>query len=81
VHPSKLTQILEAKWQEFQDSNPFTKKAAVDDMPDENGSDDPSTGVQWLKGNRFGYSSSQFLECYCIYNNDICFYFEAVINK
>jgi CHDNT (NUC034) domain len=45
VHPSKLTQILEAKWREFQESNPANKK----DMKDENGSDisEPVTGKLW----------------------------------
>ena len=45
VHPSKLTQILEAKWREFQESNPANKK----DMKDENGSDisEPITGELW----------------------------------
>ena len=33
-----MTQVLEAKWKEFQETNPFTKKAA------ENKKADSSTG-------------------------------------
>jgi len=39
--PTKLTQVLEAKWREFDSSNPFTKK---DDAQDAVKSSESSTG-------------------------------------
>jgi len=38
----KLTRVLEAKWREFDSSNPFTKK---DDLKDGAKSSESSTGV------------------------------------
>jgi len=38
----KLTRVLEAKWREFDSSNPFTKK---DDLKDETKSSESSTGA------------------------------------
>jgi len=40
--PMKLTRVLEAKWREFDSSNPFTKK---DETKDETKSSESSTGM------------------------------------
>jgi len=39
--PTKITQVLEAKWREFDSSNPFTKK---DEEKDAAKSSESSTG-------------------------------------
>jgi len=40
--PTKITQVLEAKWREFDSTNPFTKK---DDGKDATKSSESSTGT------------------------------------
>ena len=40
--PTKITQVLEAKWREFDSTNPFTKK---DDAEDAAKSSESSTGM------------------------------------
>jgi len=46
--PTKITQVLEAKWREFDTSNPFTK---TDNGKDADKSSESSTGSQIMHWN------------------------------